>query len=374
VDGVDGVEGVIAGAESTEQPFRRQRFLESRSRRSAGYRSGMLNSEFQAELERLGILRGRVLVAVSGGRDSMVLLDLVSRSMPSLELTGVVGHVDHGLRGAESDEDVQHVERAADQAGFPFRVRRVAPEAERIGTSSRERPTLEEAARNLRRQALLEMADATDCDWIMTAHHAGDQAETLLLRLLRGTGPDGLAGMAQQSADGRWMKPLLRVLPEAIEDWASTEHVVWREDASNQDERFTRNRLRRDWIPKLAATFNPQLLRTLSDLAEAGRRDLEWIEGLVEVAAKERVESGPSGIRFAIEGWDAIPEALARRLVRRGLVEAGLGRDVTRKHLERVLEFLRRGRRAGRDKRLQLPGGVSIRRVDDAFELLPHCE
>jgi tRNA(Ile)-lysidine synthase len=294
--------------------------------------------------------------------------------MPALELSAVVGHVNHGLRADESDEDEQHAKRAAEAAGLGFCVRRVAPEAERIGTSSRNRPTLEEAARNLRRQALLEMAAEAGCDWIVTAHHAGDQAETLLLRLLRGTGPDGLAGMAQQSVDGRWLKPLLRVLPDAIEDWARAERIVWREDASNLDGRFTRNRLRLDWIPALSADFNPQLLRTLSDLAEASRRDLEWIEGLVDEAVKERVEFGPSGIRFTLEGWDALPEALARRLVRRGLVEAGLGRDVTRTHIERVLEFLRRGRRAGRDKRLELPGGFSIRRVEDGFELSSDCE
>ncbi len=300
----------------------------------------------------------------------MVLLDLVSRCLAGLELSAVVGHVNHGLRGNDSEEDEHCTRRAAETAGIAFCTRRVAPEAERIGVSSRERPSLEEAARNLRRQALLEMADEADCDWIATAHHAGDQAETILLRLLRGTGPDGLAGMAPQSADGRWCKPLLRVLPDAIADWALAQDMKWREDASNQDRRFARNRLRLDWIPDLSTSFNPQLLRTLSDLAEAGRRDLEWIESLVDEAAKERIEIGPSGIRFALEGWDSVPEALARRLVRRALVEAGLGRDVTRGHLERVLAFLRRGRRAGRDKRLELPRGFSIRRKDDCFELL----
>jgi tRNA(Ile)-lysidine synthase len=329
----------------------------------------MLDSDFRAELDRQGLRRGRLLLAVSGGRDSMVLLDLVSRCMPALELTGVVGHVHHGLRGAEADEDERHTCEAAAAVGMDFYTRRVDPEAERVGTSSRERPTLEEAARNLRRQALQEMAALAGCDWIATAHHAGDQAETLLLRMLRGTGPDGLAGMAPRSVDGRWRKPLLRFLPDEIEAWAEATGIRWREDASNQDRRFARNRLRLDWIPSLSATFNPQLLRTLSNLAEAGRRDREWIEGLVDEAVKERIEFGPSGIRFAIEGWDSLPEALARRMVRRGLVEVGLARDITRIHLERVLEFLRRGRRVGRDKSLQLPGGILLRRVGNYFEL-----
>jgi len=329
----------------------------------------MLDAAFHRELEALGVVRGRVLLAVSGGRDSMVLLDLVRRCAGDLGLGVAVGHVHHGLRGTDSDDDAAHARAAAEAAGFDFLIRHVVPEDERVGMSSRERPTLEEAARNLRRQALLEMAGEARCDWILTAHHAGDQAETLLLRILRGTGPDGLGGMAPIDAGGPWVRPLLRVLPDAVSEWASSHAIEWREDESNQDRRFARNRLRLDWIPELSETFNPQLLRTLNDLAEAGRRDLEWIEALVDEAARERIEFGQSGIRFAIEGWGVLPEALARRLVRHALVEAGLGRDVTRTHLERMLAFLRRGKDAGRDKRLELPGGFSLRRVDDRFVL-----
>lgn len=329
----------------------------------------MLDSDLQSELDRQGICRGRLLLAVSGGRDSIVLLDLVSRCRSALELEVVVGHVNHGLRGAESDADELHTRQAAEAAEFDYRTRRVEPEALRVGTSSRQRPTLEEAARDLRRAALFDMATETGCDWIATAHHAGDQAETLLLRILRGTGPDGLAGMLPRSVEGRWCKPMLRVLPEAIRAWAESRGLLWREDASNQDRRFARNRLRLDSIPALSAAFNPQLLRTLSNLAEAASRDREWIEGLVDEAMKGRVECGSLGIRFAIDGWSDVPEALARRLVLRGLVAAGLGRDVTRIHLERVLSFLRRGRRVGRDKKLELPGGNTLRRRDDCFEI-----
>ena len=329
----------------------------------------MLDADLVETLRGLGVERGRILLAVSGGRDSMVLFDLIERGADELALEVVVAHVHHGLRGAEADADEAHVRRVAERAGRDFRRRAIEPEAERVGVSSRERPTLEEAARNLRRAALAELADEADCAWIATAHHAGDQAETLLLRLLRGTGPDGLAGMAPRSDDGRWVRPLLAVLPDAIANWATARQLEWREDASNRDRRFARNRLRLDWIPELSEAFNPQLLRTLGDLAEAGRRDLEWIESLVDDAAREHIELGRSGIRLAIEGWDALPEALARRLVRRALVAAGLGRDVTRTHLSRVLAFLRRGRRAGRDKRLELPGGFVLRRVDDRFVL-----
>ena len=337
----------------------------------------MRESDFKATLEALGVGlgsgidadEGRLLVAVSGGRDSMVLLDLFCQASAGSQIELVVGHVNHGLRGGESEADEQHVREAAARLGLDFRLRRIDPEADRAKSNSRSRPTLEEAARNQRRAALLSIADECDCRWIATAHHAADQAETVLLRILRGTGPDGLAAMDSRSPDGRWLKPLLGVLPEEIEQWATQRGIAWREDESNRDLRFARNRLRHDWLPGLAESFNPQLLRALANLAEAERRDLEWIDGLVREAAKERIEVGPAGIQLAIDGWEQIPEALARRLVRFALVEAGLGRDVTRRHLVRVLEFLRQGRAAGRDKRIELPEGYVLRRLDDGFLL-----
>ncbi|MFP6654181.1 MAG: tRNA lysidine(34) synthetase TilS [Myxococcota bacterium] len=332
----------------------------------------MLDADFEKELEGFEIRTGRILVAVSGGRDSMVLLDLLKRWLPGPVAGGVeavVGHINHGLRGLDSEADEAFTRQVADKAGLAFCSRRVDPEAQRRGPS-RTRPTLEEAARNLRRRALTEMAAETNCDWIMTAHHGGDQAETVLLRLLRGTGPDGLAAMSPRSEKGVWLRPLLRVLPDAIKVWAVVNELEWREDASNQERKFARNRLRLDWIPKLSDAFNPQLLRALGDLAEASRQDREWLETIVDDVSAAWIETSPeAGLRLALLGWEALPEALARRLVRRALGQVGLGRDVTRVHLQRVLLFLRQGRKAPRNKKLELPGGFVVQRRDDFFEL-----
>ena len=324
-----------------------------------------------AILDRAGVRDGRVLVAVSGGRDSMWLLTMLHAQRASRGLALVVGHVDHGLRGAASSADAAFVAERAVALGLPFVSRAVDPEgAQAEARNSRTRPSLEEAARDLRRAALEDMAREVDATWIALAHHAGDQAETVLLRILRGTAPDGLAAMAPVSADGRVVRPLLGTMPEVIEKEALRHGVSWREDASNADRRFARNRLRRDWLPGLAEAFNPNLLRNLTHLADAQRTDLEWIEGLVTAEAGERIESGSDGLRLAIDGWDALPDALARRLARQALVEAGLGRTLSAVHIERVVEFLRRGRRAGRDLRVELPLGGELRRRDDHFHLV----
>lgn len=312
---------------------------------------------------------GRLLVAASGGLDSTVLLELLRELAEPLELELVVGHVNHQLRGSESDEDARWLRERVAVAGLVFEERRIEPDRLRQGQPSRDRPTWEEAARAGRRQALEEMAAQRKCRWIATAHHADDQAETVMLRILRGTGPEGLAAMAPRSRDGRWVRPLLGVERERLRAWAVSRTLDWREDASNLDRGFARNRLRLDWLPGLAGSFNPRLLRTLCHLAEAQRRDLEWIETLVEQAAAEWIEVGPSGVVVPIDGWSGLPEALAQRLVRRVLIELGLGRSLSRTHFERVLEMLRRGRTVGRDKELELPRGIRLRRVGDAFVL-----
>jgi len=339
---------------------------------AAGYLRSMLGSQVRSALEALGVRGGRLLVAASGGLDSTVLLALLGEEAEPLALELVVGHVHHQLRGSDADDDARWLRDRVRAMGLAFEQREVDPLRMREGRSSRDRPTLEEAARVGRRQALEAMAVERDCHWIATAHHADDQAETVMLRILRGTGPEGLAAMGPRSRDGRWVRPLLGVERERLRAWAVSRALEWREDASNRDRGFARNRLRLDWLPELAGSFNPRLLRTLCHLAEAQRRDLEWIETLVEQAAAEWIlEVGPSGVVLAIDGWSSLPEALARRLVRRVLIEVGLGRSLSRRHLERVLDVLRRGRRVGRDKTLELPRGARLRRITDAFVVQP---
>lgn len=329
---------------------------------------GMLLEEVAGALASAGVGRGRLLVAVSGGRDSMLLLALLEALAHDRMLDLCVAHVHHGLRGAEADADARFVEERARASGLPFYMRRVDPRARReAAPSSRSRPTIEEAARDLRRAALTEMAREAGARWVALAHHAGDQAETVLLRILRGTGADGLAAMSPISSDGFWVRPLLGVRPEEVARAADARGLRWREDGSNRDLAFARNRLRNEWMPGLSDAFGTDLLRNLVHLADAVRDDLEWIEGQVDLAAAERIEIGPDGIRLALDGWDALPDALGRRLVRRVLLMAGLERSVSGVHLARVLAFLRRGRTAGRDLRLELPLGAILRRLDEVF-------
>lgn len=328
----------------------------------------MLLRTIEAAARALDLPGRGVLVAASGGIDSTVLAHALAALAPRLGLRVALGHVNHGLRGAESDADEDFVRRLGATLGARVASVRVDPGALRIGGASRSRPTLQEAARRLRYDALLALAEQEGCERIATAHHGDDQAETLLLRLLRGTGPDGLGGIPERSWEGRVVRPLLRVSRAAIEAWARAQGLSWREDSSNSSPRYRRSRLRTRWLPGLASEFNPRLLRVLADLAEAQRRDSEWIEQAVAREAAGMLRNEAGALRIEKERWDTLPEALARRLVRLALQRMGGGREVSRTHIERALRFLR-GARVG--KRIELPGSLVLACERDAFRLAP---
>lgn len=323
-----------------------------------------LARRFEAALEGLGVVRERLVVAVSGGLDSMVLLDLLSQAARRRELDLVVAHVDHGLRGAESEADRKFVEAAAAARGWRCRVEAVDVESLRRNRRNRARPSLEEAARSLRYQALRAITEELDAVRVATAHHLDDQAETVLLRILRGTSPEGLAGIAPVSRDGRVIRPLLGLRREALREHAEARGLRWREDASNQDTRFARNRLRQDWLEPLAEAFNPRLAEALARVADAARQDRAWLEPQVSAAFEQLFERrSAEQYLTSADAWGDLPDALARRLLERVIGELGGARELDRRGLDRALAFVCEGPGAPGGKSLQLVSPLQIRRA-----------
>ena len=319
----------------------------------------MLLQELERAVRSLDLAGRRVLVAVSGGVDSTVLVAGLAELARLYRLELAIGHVNHGLRGAESEADEHAVCTLAEKLGVPVAIETVEPHALRSGGSSRDRPTLQEAARTLRYRALRALGARLEAAPIATAHNADDQAETVLLRLLRGTGPDGLGGIPERSPDAAVVRPLLRVARRDIEAFAHERDLEWRDDASNRNTNYARNRLRHHWLPGLAREFNPQLLRVVADFAEAQRRDSEWIEAQVQREAQLRFESDGKWLRVDIKDWSRLPESLARRLARLALQRCDAGRNVTRIHLRRMCAFLADARVG---TAIELPGDLRLER------------
>lgn len=277
----------------------------------------------------------RLIVAVSGGADSVALLRALLLAAPEVGLVLSVAHVHHGIRGADADADAEFVAALASEHGLAFHRRDVnAPAAARAN-----RETLEEAARNLRYGWFRELLGAGVDDAIATAHTLDDQAETVLHKLLRGAWTEGLSGIhpVLKQASGLILRPFLEVRRTEIEAWLSRIGQSWREDASNADVAYTRNRLRRDLLPALAA-YNPQIYGHLANLATLARdEDAYWQQELVRslpqlllpgkpVRGGGRAASGDPGetsISLEIERLPASP-AYRRRILRAAARQLGV--------------------------------------------------
>jgi tRNA(Ile)-lysidine synthase len=216
----------------------------------------------------------RLAVAVSGGADSVALLRTLLLAAPEIGLVLSVAHVHHGIRGAEADADADFVAALAGQYGLTFHRHDVDTPA--VAKSNRE--TIEEAARNLRYAWFRELLAAGQADAVATAHTLDDQAETVLHKLLRGAWTEGLGGIHPRviESKGAILRPFLGVRRAQIEEWLRGLGQDWREDATNADTAYTRNRLRHELLPTLAV-YNPQIYSQLANLATIARdEDAYW--------------------------------------------------------------------------------------------------
>lgn len=217
--------------------------------------SRSLQGDFDRTLRRLAPEGGRFLLGVSGGVDSMCMAELFRRSR--LKPAFAIAHVNFSLRGEESDGDEAFVRDWAAAAGVEFFTRRFDTRAYAAGKGI----SIEMAARELRYGWFSELLEQHGFDWLAVAHNLNDAAETMYLNLLRGTGLRGIAGMKELS--GTTMRPLLSFSRQQIEDFARENGIVHREDSTNSDISFTRNRIRHEVFPQLAQ-INPSFLETSS--------------------------------------------------------------------------------------------------------------
>jgi tRNA(Ile)-lysidine synthase len=304
-----------------------------------------------------GLLTGarRVLVAVSGGADSLALLHCLHRIRAALGVSLVAGHVDHGLR-PDSASDAEFVASSCEHLGVACIVRRIRVPASPGGS-------LEGRARIARYEALRDVAREVGTDRTATGHTASDQAETLLFRLVRGTGPLGLSGIAFEREDGM-VRPLLCATRDEVRAWVAREGIAFRDDPTNLDPRHSRNRLRMEVLPVLRG-MNPRIDFALSRLAEESADLGEWIrESVAPLARHEEV----GVVRIARTDWEELPAALRPYAVVeawRSLTGSPLG--LSRTHLRAVLGMAASG--AGT---VSLPGQVRAGSTRDwlVFETL----
>ena len=276
----------------------------------------------------------RVAVAVSGGADSIALLRRLTGLATEIGLALSVAHVHHGIRGADADTDAEFVCALAATHQLVFHRRDVdTPLAAREN-----RETIEEAARNLRYAWFRELLEQGEADAVATAHTLDDQAETVLHKLLRGAWTEGLGGIHPviHCARGVILRPFLGTRRAEIETWLRAIGQPWREDATNADRAFTRNRIRHELLPTLA-TYNPQIYAQLANMATLARdEDAFWQTELARILPSLLLPGKPvrgggratsthpneASLAFEIERLPQSP-AMRRRILRAAARQLG---------------------------------------------------
>lgn len=291
-----------------------------------------------------------LIVAVSGGADSVALLDLLA-TLPCYSFRLIVAHLNHLLRGPESDGDERFVDELAAGYQLPCAIRRVDVRS----LANQQRQSLEEAGREARYAFFEELRQRHQAAAIAIAHHADDQAETLLLRLLRGAGTSGLSAMAHRSAR-KVIRPLLGISKLELHGYLQERGLAYRDDASNQDHSFLRNRIRHELLP-LMASYNPAINERLAATADLLAEDELLLDQLTRQAWQQLAQQG--------EGWASLsrnllaeqPGAMRMRLYRLAIVEAsGDLRRIERKHCLAIDQLLQTGQTGGR---IALPKGLT---------------
>lgn len=352
-----------------------------------------------------------VTVGVSGGADSVCLITVLHRLQRILKISLRVVHVDHMLRGKAAEEDAEFVRALCERLDVSFTLHRVD-----VAAYAKERGQgLEEAGREVRYAALRGGEPASVASRIATAHTATDQAETVLLNLFRGSGLSGAAGILPVNGD--IIRPLLRVTREEIEDYLRAEGIAWREDATNLEDDYARNRIRHHILPVAERDINARATRHLAEAAETFAEADEFIRHVAvgESAGSDTVthetadrqserifateprptprESSPcpkrgvSGARrsarqklsedagtavsqgLSISRLHTLPPILQQESVRQALrsVTPHL-KNISRRHIDAVLDLCRNNHGV---KSLDLPCGVTVRRDHDLLYFLP---
>jgi tRNA(Ile)-lysidine synthase len=315
----------------------------------------------------------RVGVAVSGGADSVALLRALLDRRTALGLVLSVVHVHHGIRGAEADRDQAFVEALAANHGLPIHLRLLDTPAH----ASEHGETLEEAARHLRYGFFRNLLESGELDAVATAHTLDDQAETVLLKLLRGAWTEGLGGISPvvTEARGTILRPLLNVTRCSLEAYLRELNQPWCEDSTNRDTEHTRNRIRRELLPVLRG-YNPQIAGQLSRMATIARdEEAHWQHELARIGPGLVLPGKPvrgggrassthpeeAAIAFELERLRPLGPALQRRLLRWAARQVECTLDF--EHTEQLMRLCGFGWGLPAGKRLDLDGEVYAQRT-----------
>ncbi len=304
-----------------------------------------------ASILRYSLLKGgeRVLVGVSGGPDSMCLLHLMHRLKGTFEIDLNSVYVNHNLRPEEVGNEILFCRSLSESLGVDFTVKSIDVRS----FANERRLTIQEAARELRYKAFEEAASETGADRVALAHHADDQVETFIMRLLRGAGPKGLAGIPARR--GKFIRPLIDIEKKDIEEFLSSEGIPFVLDSSNLKGDYLRNKIRHSLLPSLRE-INPNLTETILHTVQILGDDERYFDLLVTKALMKSVSRKTAQkIELFLVPLESMEPVHLRRLLRRAMESVEGLRGVGFTHVEDITKLIKDGRSGDR---LSLPGDI----------------
>ena len=303
-----------------------------------------------------------VLIGVSGGPDSIALTYVLQTLAAEYSLRLAVAHVNHCLRGADSDRDAEFVADMARQLGLPFYMEK----KDVFQIQQREKLCLEETGRKVRYRFFDQICAAYGFNKIAVGHHGNDNAELVLMNLLRGSGSLGLSGIAPVR-DGRIIRPLIHLERSEIVDYIAEKRLACVSDASNSDLSFKRNRIRHHLIPELEKSYNPAIVKTINRLGAILRAEDQWIEQLLSSEFSDCISvKAPGVVRINLMPFQGLALAARRRIIRRAILAAKKDlRRISLGHIDNVLSLVDKSPGTGS---LNLPAGIRVVRL--ATELM----
>jgi tRNA(Ile)-lysidine synthase len=292
----------------------------------------------------------KIVVAVSGGPDSVCLLDVLNQLKEKYALELIAAHINYGLRGRDSDKDEKFVLNLAKKYGLEMVV---------LHPQIKFKKNLENNLRDIRYAFLEKIRKERGFNWIAVGHNLDDQAETFLQRLIRGAGMAGLRGM--QFKNGKIIRPLLGFSRKEILEYLKLRKLKYRMDKTNQEDIFLRNRIRRQLIPYLEKNFNPKFKKTIFQTTTSLGEDYALIKNLAEDFFKKNQN-------LSVKKLLPLPKALQKRIILQFLQKAaGNLKDIESAHLEEILKVLKSLKSKNQIVRFQ---GLKIERKGDKVTIV----
>jgi len=275
-----------------------------------------------------------VVAGVSGGPDSVYLLFLLTEYKKNVPFSISVVHVEHGIRGQESKEDAQFVKQLCRRMKIPFFLFETDVQTE----ARNKKISTEEAGRMIRYEAFDEICQKYGANKIAIAHNEDDQAETILWNLSRGSGLAGLCGM--QPVRGRLIRPLLTTSRAEIEKWLEENRVETRQDKTNLEEIYTRNKIRHQIIPKLKSGINAQAVRHIAEAGQKIQKAEAFLQKMTDQAEEQCLEREENCVKIRLEPFFNQEQIIQEYLIRRAIHSLSDSlKDITNRHVEALMKI-----------------------------------